>query len=384
MPRFDDCMLHGSVPEFFGNAWLVMDRLYGMNEERIGMTKAVRNLNQKSQINIGIIGCGVVVETYHLPVLASIPDVKIGWVCDASVARARSVAKNWGVKQAIEKIEDGSEVDAVFVATPVGTRREILEKTTAKGWHAFCEKPFATSTNEHRDILENANRNGVRLGAGYVRRFLWAAERAQEMLRSKMLGPLKEIVGNEYIHLERTGVDMSSYRNNVKASGGGVLMETGCHLVDEVFFIADAKEVTVRACTQKTWNDYEVETTADARLTLASGEQVPLRLEVSGIRPLFSGVSLRCESGEIRIHLNTAKGMEVFFGKGQASRITVPSPFPGELGVTSAFRREWIYFLEALRTAGDWDMNWETGLMTTDFVMRCGELAKSSCVEVHG
>jgi len=348
------------------------------------MTQVVRKLKESGEVNIGIIGCGGVVESYHLPVLASIPDLKIAWVCDSSVDRARSVARNWGVGEAFGKIEDCSDVDAVLVATPVGTRREILDKTAARGWHTFCEKPFAASTKEHLDMIECAARNGVKFGAGYVRRYLWAVEKARDIVRSKVLGPLKQVVASEYMHLQRTGVDMSSYRNSVKASGGGILLETGCHLLDEVLFMTDAQAVDVRACSQKTWNDYEVDTVAAAQITLASGDQVALQLEVSGIRPLFSGVAFRGELGELRLHLDRAKGLEVFLGKGLQCRLEVPTPRPGEPDVVLAFRKEWLYFLEAIRTAGKWDPNWETGLMTTDFIMRCGELAKASCVGVQG
>ena len=62
------------------------------------------------------------------------------------------------------------------------------------------------------------------------------------MVRSKVLGPLREVVASESAQLERTGLDLSSYRNNPTVSGGGVLVETGCHLLDEVVFVSDAVE----------------------------------------------------------------------------------------------------------------------------------------------
>ena len=101
------------------------------------------------------------VESLHLPVLMTICDLKIRWVCDSSVDRARSLARTWNVGQAFRQIDDCSDVDAVLIATPVGTRRGILDKTSERGWHALCEKPFAASTGEHRDMLECAARNNL-------------------------------------------------------------------------------------------------------------------------------------------------------------------------------------------------------------------------------
>lgn len=335
------------------------------------------------EVRIGLIGCGGVVESLHLPALASISDVKISWVCDLSVDRARSIARTWGVGQAFGQIDDCSDVDAVLVATPVGTRREILAQTTERGWHAFCEKPFATSANEHRHMLECAARTRLMLGTGFMRRHHWAVKQARHMVRSKVLGPLREIIASESAQLERTGLDLSSYRNSARASGGGVLVETGCHLFDEVVFVSDATRAEVRACVQKMWNDYEVETIASGHITLWSEEQVALQFVVSGIRPVFAGIAFRCELGEIRLRTDPAKGLEMFLGQTQPYRVEVPHPDPGQQHVLAAFRCEWLHFLEAIRTTGDWDLSRETGLITSDFIVQCGEAARAACFAVQ-
>jgi predicted dehydrogenase len=332
-------------------------------------------------MNIGLIGCGGIVESAHLPALASIPGVNVRWVCDPSVQRAQSVSRTWSVGQVFSRVDDCTAVDAVLVATPVGTRREILEKTTERGWHAFCEKPFATSTSEHREMLKAADLKGLKLCAGYMRRFFWAAGQARKMVSTKVLGPLIEVVASDSGHLERTGVDLTSYRNNAKAAGGGVLVETGCHLLDEVMYVSGAKEAHVEACAQRMWNDYEVETIASGYISLDSGEKVALQLIVSGVRPVFQGIEFRCESGEIRLRLDPAKGMEVFLGQAQLP-LEVPHPRPHDLRAISPYRSEWLHFFDAIRTNSDWDSQQETGLITTDVIMQCGEMAKLSFLTV--
>jgi predicted dehydrogenase len=338
------------------------------------------------KVNIGLIGCGGVVESLHLPALASIGDINVRWVCDSSMDRTRSIARSWDVKQSFGQISDCTDVDAVLVATPVGTRREILDAVTKRGWHALCEKPFAMTMSEHRDMLECAARSGLKFGAGYMRRHHWAVQRVREMVEKKVLGSLKEIVASEPAHLEATGLDLSSYRNNAKASGGGVLVETGCHLLDEIFFVSGAVSADVRSCTQKIWNDYEVETIASGSIRLRSGEPVPLQVAVSGIRPMFAGIAFCCEQGEIRLHLDPAKNLDVFLGRSHPYRVEVPhpqsDPQPFQL-VLASFRLEWLHFVEAIRTTGDWDLNRETGFMTTDFITQCNEMAQATCLGVR-
>lgn len=344
----------------------------------------VREPRGSGEVNIGLIGCGSVVEGLHLPALMSIPDVKIKWVCDSLAERARRVARNWGVQCAFSQVSDCSDVDAVLIATPVGARRGILEKTSERGWHALCEKPFARNTMEHLEMLEWARRGGLIFVAGYMRRFYWAVEHARKMLQANVLGPLIEVVASESANLESTGLDQSSYRNNAKTSGGGVLMETGCHLIDEIMFVSDAQSAGVRECEQKLWKDYEVETVASGYLTLRSGDQVGLQLAVSGVRPVFQGIAFRCEYGEIRLRVDPTKSLEVYLGQAERHHLEIPHPRLAEKHVLTvmAFRSEWEYFLEAVKAGGNLDLKQETGLATTDVITKCGELTRNCSLPV--
>ena len=127
------------------------------------------------------------------------------------------------------------------------------------------------------------------------------------------------------------------------------------------------------------WNDYEVETIACATMTLRSGNRVPFRFAVSGIRPLFAGIAFRCELGEIRLRLDPTKDLEVFLEQGQPHRLDAPHPRPAQQHVLAAFRREWLHFLDAIRTTAEWDLRRETGLITSDVMTQCREMAKASC-----
>jgi predicted dehydrogenase len=211
-----------------------------------------------------------------------------------------------------------------------------------------------------------------------MRRFYWAVQQARKMVRENVLGRLIEIVASESAQLDRTGLEQSSYRNNTRASGGGVLMETGCHLLDEVMFISNAKNANVQTCEQRIWNDYEVETVASGSITLESGEKVALRFTVSGVRPVYQGIALRFESGEIRLGLDPSKDLEIFIGRERLRPLELRHPNPTRKHTLAAFRCEWLHFLEALYENSIWDQQQETGLLTTEVIMQCGDMAKNS------
>ena len=344
---------------------------------------AAEKTKNECELEIGLIGCGSIVEGLHLPSLTSIPGTKIKWVCDASAERARRVARDWDIRKAYTQLCDCVDVDAVLIATPVGTRREILDQTTKRGWHAFCEKPFATSTLEHHDLLRNAGHKGLVLGAGYMRRYYWAVEKARKILHSNALGSLIEVVASDSAQLDRTGIDQSSYRNSAQASGGGVLVETGCHLLDQVMFVTDCEEFEVESCEQTIWDGYEVETVASGFLKLCSGAEVAFQFTVSGVEPVFQGIALCCESGEIRLWLDPGRALEVSIGKENPHSLEILPTFPRQNHAFEAFRNEWLHFLGQIREPGNWDSQRETGLLTTEAIMKCRELASNSSLTVR-
>jgi len=323
-----------------------------------------------------VIGAGKVVAQHHLPVLATVRYVRVRWLQDVNLARARELGRAWSVPAWYPRLAECTDVDAVLVATPVGVRKSILDEVIDRNWHALCEKPFAITRADHEYLLRKANHHKVRLAAGYMRRHYWSTTKMRELVRSRVLGRVRRIVAAEHANLRRTGVDADSYRNNPAASGGGVMIETGSHLVDQVLFICEAVDAIVEECDQTCFGGLDLETVARGRLRLAAGEEVPLFLTVSGLRDLWGGITVFCDDGELRVRLAPSSSVEIT-RSGKVLFSWVGSPQKEQQASFNAFRLEWLRFLTALRSGESWCSASETGLLTTSFVASCYELAQS-------
>lgn len=332
-------------------------------------------------ITVGIVGCGSVVDLLHMPVLSHIPGVKIQWVCDADRDRARRLARNWRIPKYSPDINNCENVDAVLVATPLGSRASILEYTTRCGWHALCEKPFASDLRQHTQMIDAALKNRVIIVAGFMRRHWWAVRHVRHMICSETLGSLQEVIATESAHLERTGIDMSSYRNNANASGGGVLYETGCHLIDLALFASNALNADVRMCHQRFCDGYEIETSAMADLHLSSGAHATLKVCISGTRPLFQGVTFRCKGGDLRLRLEPTSAVELVTSDFSRAQIAHPRATRPHAQTLAAFTDEWAGFISLLRGRCDYDAWSATGFVTTQFISQCAAISES-CSEV--
>src|SRR5579875_2137773 len=76
------------------------------------------------------------------------PEWDLVAVCDLDEARARSVLgrrSTVAVETSLERVLSRADVDAVAVATPVHTHRDIVLAALAAGKHVLVEKPMAES-----------------------------------------------------------------------------------------------------------------------------------------------------------------------------------------------------------------------------------------------
>jgi len=334
----------------------------------------LRGIEKKA---VGLIGAGDVVELFHLPALAGLSGVRVAWTCDRDRARAARVARAWGIPASYARLDECSDVDAVLVATPVGTRGELVTEALGRGWHCFCEKPFAASLAEHAQLVEEARRRQRLLGAAYLRRFYWSTRLARRLVEAGCFGRLQGVIISGTAPLKKTGVGPTSYRNDARASGGGVLAETGCHAIDQALYIANARRLGVADCVQVTELGLEIETRALGWLELPRAERVPFSLTLSGISEVYDGVVLDCECGQLRLHDDPRADVEVLTHAEDPVRFA--NPRAAENLAMAAFGDEWLHFAEALEGAPDlhsegWEYEAETGRLTSEMIEQCYRL----------
>ena len=333
-------------------------------------------------VRVGLLGAGNVVESIHLPVLASLDGVTVAWVCDTDTARARALASTYSLPRAFGSLDDCPDVDVVLVAIPVGARRGALETILARGWHAFCEKPFAPTLEDHEWIVAEARRRKVRLGIGLVRRHYASVKTARELVDAGVLGPLEVILGGEGGRVRHTGRGGDWYQANAHASGGGVLFEAGAHLVDQIFTIARVDDYRIDRCRQRVLKGIEFETSVRGSVIVDGGRSVPLGMVVSQVSDVYGGIVMRCANGELRLGATASGATEIY---GRHGRIT------GRLGgsasegaaFNAAVRAEWREFVDSCARSVEFS-DWDTGLRTTAFIEACYRFNGARAERVSG
>jgi predicted dehydrogenase len=116
-------------------------------------------------LNIGIVGCGKIVEQY-LATFDTIDVVRLVAVADLEPARADAVADGRpGVRAlSVPELLAAPEVDLVLNLTVPAAHAEVALQAIAAGKAVYGEKPLTATVDEARTVLAAAAAAGVRLG----------------------------------------------------------------------------------------------------------------------------------------------------------------------------------------------------------------------------
>lgn len=298
-------------------------------------------------MKVGIIGAGLVTSGSHLPVLVNMPGVSVDWICDRSAAAAAQVARSYKIGKTYTDIAACPDVDVVLVATPVGARRAVIPAALARGWHVFSEKPFALSLAEHDEYLSEARRHNVQIGVGQVRRYAKPTATARKLLERQFLGSILRVGASEGMRVRATGRGTGWHMTD-PAQGGGVLMETGSHLVDQVLYVLGAHSASLREAAQERHLGLELASSLVADVRLANGDTVTCSIELSMLEDLCNGIFIEFPNYVLKVGLFFEESLALVSRDG--TTLCELATTEGVDNPTRGFVAEWRDFLEQCRT----------------------------------
>jgi len=129
---------------------------------------------RRTRLGVGLIGLGRLGRIYARDLAARIPDVRLTAVADTNPAVLDSIAREYDVSHAHADpagLIRNPAVDAIVIASPTHTHRDIAVAATEAKKPVFCEKPLALSLAACAEIQTAVDRNGTFFQMGFMRRF---------------------------------------------------------------------------------------------------------------------------------------------------------------------------------------------------------------------
>lgn len=184
-----------------------------------------------------VVGYGGMGGGYHVAKAIEKGVVELGGIYDIDPAKSE-LARSRGIYaySSLEEVTGDPTVDIVTVAIPNDVHLPTVLACLNAGKHVICEKPVALSSGEFQQMIDCAKKNKVNLFVHQNRR--WDVD-FLAMKKVKESGEIGEIFNIESrIHGSR-GIP-SDWRGE-KEHGGGMLLDWGVHLIDQILQIYTQK-----------------------------------------------------------------------------------------------------------------------------------------------
>jgi predicted dehydrogenase len=192
-----------------------------------------------------------------------------------------------------DQILEDKSIDVICICTPNKFHKDIIIDSLKSGKNVFCEKPLCMNMREAEEIYKIEKNSKKTLQIGSNHRFFESVMFAKKLVDKELIGEILSFSGRIGHDGERL---KDSWFWNKKISGGGTLLDNGCHLIDlSRYFLGDfisGKGITSNSY----WKDISVEDTATCSFETQDGKTATI----------FS--SWRLLSGYFFFELNGSKG----------------------------------------------------------------------------
>ncbi|NLG25906.1 MAG: Gfo/Idh/MocA family oxidoreductase [Clostridiales bacterium] len=144
-----------------------------------------------NMIGVCLIGAGRAGMIHARNFAGRVPGARMAAVADPVQAARDAAMAELNVERGYADYRDAladPSVDAVVIVSPTKYHREIALAAAAAGKHILCEKPMAMDEAECDDMIAAAEKYGVKLQIGFMRRYDASYLRAKQMIDDGAIG----------------------------------------------------------------------------------------------------------------------------------------------------------------------------------------------------
>lgn len=170
-------------------------------------------------IKVGVVGCGFWGRLLVRSLAQQNERYHLRYFCDVDTGKLDELKTQYGYVNVTTDVEDilrDQAIDAVVIATPIGTHYEMTRRCLEAGKHVFVEQPLALDPEHCAHVSSLAEEKGLVLLVDHIDEYNTGLSYVKEMIRHEELGDVR------YLYSQRLNLGEQS-------SGAGVLQELASH-----------------------------------------------------------------------------------------------------------------------------------------------------------
>src|SRR5882724_1929445 len=274
----------------------------------------------------GLIGCGDIAQKRVAPALRDLPSCELHAIARSQPDLAESFANQFGARKwysTWQELLADSDLDAVYIATPVHLHAAQTIAAAESGKHVLCEKPMAMNVKECDEMIAACGANNVKLGIAYYRRFYPVIERIKRVIASGEIGKPVLVQINAFEWFDPQPDHPRYWLVKKGLAGGGPMFDFGCHRIEALVNIFGPVKYVTSIVSNVVFNR-EVEDTASALFQFESGTCGVLSVTHAASEPRDT-LDVFGTQGSINVPVLNAAEMRIRTSNGERSESHPPA-----------------------------------------------------------
>jgi len=199
-------------------------------------------------IKFGIVGVGTHARWAVMDAInKTAKNCRLVAACDICADNLKGLAEE-GIKTFtdLNKMLDGVEMDALYVATTAKTHYELTVSALRKGLHVICEKPMADSIEKCEDMIKEAEKANRKLAITFENRYHPEIRKIKEWIDAGYLGKVEAFHYHLFTSAYKTFGPRVDRRKRLLDLAG--VLDCGIHTLDlaRYFFGGDWMDICAR------------------------------------------------------------------------------------------------------------------------------------------
>jgi scyllo-inositol 2-dehydrogenase (NADP+) len=185
-------------------------------------------------IDVGLIGFGLAGRSFHAPVIRAVPGMRLAAILQRKGNEAAEAYPDVPIVRSLEELLAIREIKLIVIATPNETHYPLAYACLAAGRDVVVDKPFTTTLEEARALVQFAKESHRLLTVYQNRRFDGDFVAIRKLVVEGTLG-----------RIVRFETSYDRFRPNLKpgawreqsAPGAGILFDIAPHLIDHALLL---------------------------------------------------------------------------------------------------------------------------------------------------
>ncbi len=198
-----------------------------------------------NRLKLGVLGVSEHFLTRIILPLSKSEEIEVVGIASRNIKKAQKTAKEWQINKIFDSYEsllEDTEIEAVYIPLPNHMHLEWVKKSVDAGKHVICEKPLTLDAKETKELMSYIRDKEVKVMEAFMYRFHPKWQMVRELMKVSGIGEIKSI----HTIFTYNNKDPKNIRN-IKAFGGGALLDIGCYAISSARWILDQEPKKVIA-----------------------------------------------------------------------------------------------------------------------------------------